>query len=356
VPRKLTSIDAREVSLVDRAANRRKFALVKFDAPGGGGMPDGVKISDDQLEALEDLFPEPAPNEDALLKAAGLEKVPDDDKKKRMARMLLRVAGESDLLDDKTKKRLAAEAGYGHPAPKKAARNGDEEEDDDEDEDMRKKGRGKKVAKAAADPDVPADLVPIVKAEPDLRGEIVTLLKAAEGDDATANVARASLAFHRRQAERLLKAEARAETERAERLREKALAKAAAFPHVPASQAELAGIMRHLEDADVAVEVVRKAADGKETKERVPLSAAFERLLKSAEAALAESDLLKSRGSDTPAAGSALAKINAMAEALVQKAGDKRPTKEAAWAQVVKDHPDLYEQYRREAGATGGRA
>ena len=50
--RQLTSVDAREVSLVTRAANRRKFALLKsalskrqFDPDVGGGV-DRDKVPD----------------------------------------------------------------------------------------------------------------------------------------------------------------------------------------------------------------------------------------------------------------------------------------------------------------------
>lgn len=339
MPRKLTRLDVREVSLVDRAANRRKFAIVKADDTGGAEVADAITQDEDFLAVLD----EPIEGEDELLRKAGLLKAEVSDKARNAARGALRMLTASkDEIPAEVLKGLASLAGYGYPAPKrKKGGKADEDEPDETDEEKRRR-----IQKADAEPiEIPADFLPLLKADPELHTQVVALLKAA-GDP----VAQASLAIFKRQADRILKAEARAETERLERMNQAALTKAATFSHVPAPVEEIAAVLRSLEDSGTEIETVQKAEDGSERKVKQTLAASFERLLKSVEEVVKASELLRPVGSDRPMPGSALAKINQMAEALVQKEAGKL-TQEQAWARVVKAHPGLYKQYRQEQAA-----
>lgn len=337
MPRKLTRLDVREVSLVNRAANRRKFAIVKADETGGDEMPDPITQDEDFMAVLD----EPIEGEDDLLRKVGLLKAEISDKARNAARGALRMlAAYKDEIPAGATKDLAALAGYGYPAPKgKKGVKPDEDEPDDAEEKRRRQ------QKADAPVEIPADLLPLIKADPELHTQVVALLKAA-GDP----VAQASLAIFKRQADRIQKAETRAENERRERLNDAALTKAATFAHVPASTEEIAAVLRHLEDSGVEIETVQKAEDGSERKVKQTLAASFERLLKSVEEVVKASELLRPRGSDQPMPGSALGKITQMAEALVQKGAGKL-TQEQAWAQVVKANPGLYKEYRKEQAA-----
>ena len=331
--RRLTRIDTREVSLVDRAANRRKFALLKAEEAEGGS---DMEILD---EALTEILDSPLEGEEALLKAAGLED--EDEEVKKKARAMLRLAGDDDKFKDIVK-RLAAVAGFGNPEEPEKGKKKARKPDEDEEEEAKKR----RLLKAAAEPDL-SDYEPLLKADPALRPQIVLLAKAAEKDA----VAQSALVVFKAQAERIAKAEKRAADAEQARAHGEALRKAEKFSALPASSADIADAMLAMEAAPGQVEVITKADDGKETHEKLSRGAWFERLLKSANAACeaANEILLKSSGSDRPMPGSALERLNVMAEQIVAKAGTEKPlTREQAFAKAVKQNPALFKQYETE--------
>lgn len=337
--RKLTRLDVREVSLVDKAANKRRFAILKAEDGDGGTHMDEQVVLD---EALEAALAEPIEGEAALLQKAGEPLTKASEKAKNAIKGALRMLNSvKDEVPAEALKALASAAGYGYPAPQKKRRHMDDEEYDED-------GKKKPIKKADdVEPTIPDDLLPLIKDDPEVRPQIVTLLKAADEDP----VAKAALELHRKQATRLRKAEEKAAGEEQRRLHVEALAKAKEFPYLPTAEGEIASALVVAEA--VPTKITKSAGDEKDAKKTVTESFKdwFVGLLTKTNTAMKENALLKEAGSGTPAPGSALAQLTALAEGIVQKSADKALTKEQAFAMAANQNPGLYAQYQRERPA-----
>lgn len=116
----LTEVEVQEVSLVDRAANKRKFLMLKAQGKGAKNMNTNELILDVE-EGMEDIIKAIALVEDPGEQEAEIEKMAAlSDKSKRACKMALRLlnAVKTDMPNDIMKK-LAEMAGYGYAAPEK---------------------------------------------------------------------------------------------------------------------------------------------------------------------------------------------------------------------------------------------
>jgi hypothetical protein len=251
-----------------------------------------------------------------VLKAANL-----SDKAQAAVRNTLKILNAyKDELPGDILKTLAELAGYGYPAPAEKAKDGDEKkapaEKANEEEKKKKKpgeyGYGYPVKKADGSWDlskVPEELRPSFETIFKEHEELVK--KAAEAEQKAAAT------------EAVLKAE------RDERLRKEWIAKAAEYKHLPAKPEEFGLVLKAL--SEKAPEELAK----------------LEQVLKAADEQIGQGALFKEVGSGAaPVGGTAWAKIEAAANALVQK--DDKLTHEQAIRKAIELHPELYEEHVKE--------
>lgn len=281
---RLTSLKVGEVSLVQRAANQRRFLLLKADDGNGdeGRMNEIISVIQTPVEVDEKA--------EELMKQANLSEATRD-----MLRASLRLSNAFrkevpvDLF-----RQLAALLGFGESQV-------DEDEHKEVDEGMPEE----KVASAITKEDLdklPAEMRPFVE----------TLWKQQEEAVKKAEALEKALNDQRdRQA-----------------LRE-AIAKADSFKALPIKADEFGPVLKAL--ADKAPEEMAKV----------------EEVLKAADEALRQSSIFKELGSDAkggPGTGGAWSKIEAAAAQIVQKA-ESSMTKEQAIAKVLAENPALYQEY-----------
>jgi len=116
--------------------------------------------------------------------------------------------------------------------------------------------------------------------------------------------------------------------EREKRIQKEYLEKAQEFRYVPDSQENIANLLRALD-------------------EKVPeLKDTIFKVLNSYREAVNQAGILKEFGNDTSIGFSAWSKVEAMANSLIEK--DSTMTKPMAIEKILKEHPELYEQYLQE--------
>lgn len=292
MPKRLVGLENEEVSLVPKAANKRRFLLLKGDTP----MIDEVKALDTitKLDAngsgelIERLAGEDAPETAELLKG-----VPDADQ--AAVKAAIRVMGKDLAL--KVLKAKAADA-------EDATDNGADEADETDDmPPAKKKAKGKKKQDDPAADLTKADESENLRKAQDEITELREALQKSEADKAKAE---------------------------ADRRREQFVRKAAEFKHLPGVTADDMGSI--LEKAD---RLLPKAENDK-----------LVAVLKSANEIVGQSALFGERGSAASGEKTAYGEITAKAEDL--RKADGKLTLEQARARVIKSNPDLFRRYQTE--------
>jgi len=285
---RLKDLDAVEVSLVPKGANKKRFLIFKEDdSPMEEILKAVLETELDDEQKVEEV-----------LKAAKL-----SGKAQNAVKGALRLLNAyKDELPKDIMKTLAELAGYGYPAPTEKAK-----EKKDEGEDKKKKyGYPAPTKKEDGSWDfsgIPEEVRPAVEA---LWKEQQEAVKKAE------------------ELERVLK------EERDKQLRKEFIQKAAdEFTNLPVKPEEFGLVLKNL--AEKAPEEYSK----------------LEGVLKAANEAIEKGALYAEIGRGGTSAGdSAVAKVEAMAAGLVQK--DANLSRMDALAKVLAENPQLYEQYRKE--------
>ncbi len=287
--KRLRDLEAVEVSLVPKGANRKRFLIFKEDDPP---MQEILKaILETELDDEKKV--------DEVLKAAKL-----SDKAQNAVKGALRLLNAyKDELPKDIMKTLAGLAGYGYPEPTEKQKG----KDKDDDEDKKKKyGYPAPVKKEDGSWDfsgIPEEVRPMVEA---LWKEHLEEVKKRE------------------ELERVLK------EERDKQARKEFIQKAATeFGNLPVKPEEFGLVLKGL--AEKAPEEYAK----------------LEGVLKAANEAIEKGALFAEVGRSGALPGaSAMSKIEAVANSLVQK--DASMTKEQAIAKALELHPELYTEYLQE--------
>ncbi|RJQ04429.1 MAG: hypothetical protein C4551_10775 [Bacillota bacterium] len=255
---RLRDLEAVEVSLVPRAANKRRFLVMKSETEVDHPLE---KV----LKAILETDLEDEAKVDEVLKAAKL-----SDKGQNAVKGALRLLNAyKDELPKDILKTLAGLAGYGYPEPAQKDKGGTDE------------GKSYPAPTKKADgtwdfSGIPEEVRPMVEA---LWKEQETAVKKAE------------------ELEKVLKAE------RDERLRKEYVAKAAEYKHLAVKPEEFGLVLKA---------IAEKAPDE---------LAKVEAVLKAADEALGQSALFAEIGRGGEGGGSAMAKIEKAAGEIVQKDG-----------------------------------
>jgi len=283
---RLKDLDAVEVSLVPRGANKKKFLIFKEDD----------SPMEEILKAVLETELDDENKVEEVLKAAKL-----SGKAQNAVKGALRLLNAyKDELPKDIMKTLAELAGYGYPAPTEKAK------DKDKDKEKEKYGYPAPTKKEDGSYDfsgIPEEVRPAVEA---LWKEQQEAVKKAE------------------KLEKVLK------EERDKQLRKEFIQKAAdEFANLPTKPEEFGLVLKGL--AEKAPEEYAK----------------LEGVLKAANEAIEKGALFAEIGrGGMPAGDSAVAKVEAMAAGLVQK--DANLSRMDALAKVLAENPQLYEQYRKE--------
>lgn len=287
--KRLKDLEALEVSLVPRAANKRKFLLTKEER-----FVDNIKAI---LEAIVDLELENGDQIDEIIKQADL-----SEQATNAVRGALRILqAYRDEVPPEVFASLSAAIGVTGSGGNPSHYN-----------DKKEKAAGKKaVAKKAAGEkgdekqmDLQVDKLP-----EDVKSTVEALWKENQAVI--------------KKAEQL---EVELKKEREEKRNKQFVEKAAAYPHLPASAEELSKVLKSVSEHD-------QEAFG-----------IVEGLLSRANEALEKSKLLKVAGSDDDTDLPVWEKIGKMADNLVEKA-DAPMTKEQAVSEVLRQNPKLYDEY-----------
>lgn len=328
MPQELRNLDAREVSLVDRPAIRRRFLFTKAEGGPIGGEPrvsDGAGVPQEVLDVLT----VPADGEDAAVAKA---QVPA--KASGAAVGLLRIA-KAWAPDLPAPALLSLLESAGYTVAVKAARPAggepdDEPEDEDEDdrEAMKEMSDEEKAAYRKAR-----------KARTEARkrrgvgksagGSYAVPVKKADG---TWDLSRVPAELHQ-VVKAAWDAQETATHERNLRLTREYVEKAAGYTNLPVNPADFGPVLREL--AEKAPEAAAK----------------MEGVLKAADEALAAGGLFVEAGAAGTGRGggtSAWDEIVSKAAALVQK--DSSLTPEQARLRIMEQEPALYGRHRREQG------
>lgn len=287
---RLSDLEAVEVSLVPKAANKRRFLIFKSE--------EEEKPMEEILKAILETDLEDEKKVDEVLKAAKL-----SDKAQNAVKGALRLLNAyKDELPKDVMKTLAGLAGYGYPEPTEKAK----AQDEDEKKKKEKYGYPAPTKKEDGTYDfssIPEEVRPAIEA---LWKEHETAVKKAE------------------ELEKVLK------EERDKQARKEYIQKAVTeFASLPVKPEEFGLILKGLAE---------KAPDE---------YAKLEGVLKAANEAIQKGALYAEIGrSGGLAGGSAMAKIEAAANSLVQK--DANMTKEQAIAKALEMHPELYTEYLQE--------
>jgi len=324
MPKRLSGLEGAEISLVPKAANRRRFLLLKGDTE----MFDEVKALEqvaaidkaglgDAVEALASTAENASAA--ALLKDAGLNETETARVKaafrvlgEELGKKVLAKATPADEGDGKMpcpecgamvskEAKFCPECGAGMKAGAKKAKSED---------DMTK---GAKISKAD---DGTWDLSAIAE---DQRPAIEAVLKAQDAETAVL----------KEKVEKESKERARLEDEKQ---KVEFIRQAGEFAHLPGAKADDLG------------PILRKAAGAMEPKEYEKLR----EVLKGADKIAEDSALFTELGAAGPGTGdgSAYGKITALAEEL--RKGDTKLSPEQAKARIIKTHPELFKQHQAE--------
>jgi len=285
----LSDLEIPEVSLVPRGAVKKRFFIYKSEE---GSLMEEI------LKAVLETELEDENKVDEILKAAKL-----SDKARNAVKGALRLLNAyKDELPRDIMKTLANLAGYGYPEPTGKA--GDKK--DEKDDKKKKYGYPAPTKKEDGSWDfsgIPEEVRPAVEA---LWKEQQEAVKKAE------------------ELEKVLK------EERDKQLRKEYIQKAAdEFANLPIKPEEFGLVLKGL--AEKAPEEYTK----------------LEGVLKAANEAIEKGALYAEIGrGGIPAGDSAIAKVEAMVNGLVQK--DANLSRMDALAKVLAENPQLYEQYRKE--------
>lgn len=329
-PMILTDLEAVEVSLVDRAANKRRFLILKNEAdrqnrPALGSPKGGESVN----KVLKALLETEAEGEKKLLKQMLTGEdgepidVPEEAEEALTGAIRLLLAYQDELPADVVERLLALLGEGEEPVEQQDAGDKDEEpvqqqdtgaQDDEEENVQQRRAIGKRGTKPSIRPVKKADgSYDFSGIPPAVRPAIEALWKEHE-----AAVAKAQ------QLEATLKAE------RDERLTKEFVAKAAALKNLPMDANEMGPVFKRLSEA--------APKDWPK----------IESLLKAANEQLAKSALFREVGTAGGAAsGSAWGRVVQMADQMVRKA-ENGLTREQAIAKVLEQHPDLYAEYLEE--------
>lgn len=335
-PMLLTDLEAVEVSLVDHAANKRRFLLLKNDKGRAGDNGPGKDASSHLSEGGEGM--------NKVLKA--LLETEAEDEKSLLKQMLTDDDGDPIDVSDEAQEALTAAVrlllAYQDELPGELVaalfalvdddnddgdNDGDDGDNDNDDGNVEQRNtegakEGETVTKQDATKVDPASLVPVKKddgtydfsAIPEaVRPVIEALWKENEAAVTKAKELEATL-----------------KAERDERLTREFVAKAAALKNLSLNADEMGPVFKTLSES---------APDA---------WAKIEGLLKTANQQLSQTALFREIGTSGGAsAGSAWGRAVQMAEQMVQKS-DNGMTKEQAITKVLQQNPDLYNEYLNE--------
>lgn len=299
----LEELETLGVSLVHRGANRKRFAFFKSE--------EGQEMEEDEiLEAVVKTATDDEQRLESVMKDKEMSK-----KARSAMKGMLRIANafKDELPDDML--HLLAELS-GRPEPKK-------KKDGDKDEDM-KAGKKAKSAKKKEEGTMQEEKVEAKKSLDDMPAEVKAQIDGLWKKNKEA-VEKAE------QLEAVLKAE------RNERRKKEFIEKASKeYSHIPGESIALA-------------EIIKSAYDSSET-----LGKAFEQILAGAEKAISAGAVFEEAGtSATQEGGDAWGRIEKAAQEVVVKSGDKM-TKAAAVDFVMRNQPELYNEYLKENTAQSG--
>jgi hypothetical protein len=309
----LRGLEIGEVSLVDKAANKRKFLLIKSEQ-GGKEMPmtEVIISCDESREELLKSVAEMEDNEISLLKSLmedddleDIKKAGISEKAMKAVKMALgALKGVKDELPKDIMEKLASIGGYEMPKTEKAC--------DEEGKDKMKKSVGGYTIVKNEDgtvdySDVPEEVRPLVKSLWEQNEE--SAKQAAE-------------------AERIAK------EERDARVLKEYVSKAA----------ELKNLATDVDKFGAILKAANEKLDAEQYEE-------LDRVLKAAEEAVAQSVLLKEAGragDNDNDDGSAYSKLEKAAMQINKDEGDKFPTFEQAFVEAGRRDPDLAAKERAE--------
>jgi hypothetical protein len=289
-------LEVGEVSLVDRAANKRRFLLFK---------QEGSTMEEDILKAVLEADLEDEAQVDEVLKAANI-----SDKGKLAIKGAIRLLQAfKDELPKDVMKTLSGLAGYEYPEPAKKPPEEPPVKATAKGADGKDGACGTKYGPLQkADGTLDLEQVP-----EELRPTVELLFKAQQ--DAVVREAKL---------ETILKAE------RDLRLTREFVTKAEAFSHLPIKPEEFGPVLKTIQE---------KAPEAYD---------AIEQVLKAADALIVQAGAFKARGSDATTGGKdAWTAIETKARALLQKA-DNKLTLAKAVDQICQQEPALYAQYLQE--------
>ena len=304
---RLKDLDALEVAMVPKMANRKKFLILKSEEESG-------MLDEAILKAVLETDLEDEEKVNKVLKAAKL-----SEKGQNAVKGALRLLGAyKDELPKDVLKTLAELGGYGYPEP--AQKQKDEEDKKKQEEEAKKVEEAKKQA----DKDKDKYTFPVKKADGtmDFSGVPEAVRPAIE----------ALWKENEAITKRAIEAEKVAKEERDKRVLKEYVEKAAAeLADLPGAKAEdLGAVLKGIEEKDPA------------------LYAKLYPVLKASSEAIAKGQLFAElgRGGGAPVAGSATEKVMQMVAGIVQK--DAKATSAEAMGKVMAEHPELYEQYKKE--------
>lgn len=185
----------------------------------------------------------------------------------------------------------------------------------------------------------PAVTVPDTVTKADYEAKIAELTKAADEKNAALQKS-------------VDEAKAAAEFEKNERLNREFLDKAANYPNLALSKADLGVLLKDVNDAlnKSVTETITKNDKGEDIKKNAStVMANLEGVLKAADEAIKAGNLFKTAGSSAQGSSDALGKLEGLAKAA--QAADPKLTKEAAMVKAMDQNPELVSQYQTEKGA-----
>lgn len=305
---RLKDLDAVEVSLVPKGANRKRFLITKSEE-------ESTVLDEAILKAILETELENEAKVEEVLKAANM-----SEKAQGAVRGALKIlSAYKESLPKDILKTLGELAGYGYPEPTQKQK---DEEDKKKEEEAKKAEEAKKQADKEKDKEKYG--YPVKKADGtvDFSGVPEGIRPAVE----------ALWKENEAITKRAIEAEKVAKEERDKRVLKEYVEKAAAeLADLPGAKAEDFGaVLKGIEEKDPA------------------LYAKLYPVLKASSEAIAKGQLFAElgRGGGAPVAGSATEKVMQLVAGIVQK--DAKATSAEAMGKVMLEHPELYEQYKKE--------
>lgn len=350
---RLENIDASEVSLVPKAANRQEFLLLKMEEPSMADLEDAQQFEEEILKAdLEEALSTEIEDEEAVINEL-VEKESLSERAKSIAKGVLRLFG---AFGDDVPKTILQKLAENQPAEsedsttesdkevtlmadEKTAPVEEEVKKDEPQEEQTPKSEEVEKAKVAKQPPKPPEDEEEEDGDGKKKKKLPPFMKKADEASEDVQVSKAdydklaeeTAAIRKEQEETKKELEA----ERKARATEKAIAKAAEdYPNLPVKADELGPM----------VEAVNEAL----TKEQAET---FERILKAADEAIAATKAFEEAKGGTfqlTEAGSAYARLKEIAKSYVEKAENGSMSSAQAFTKAAEDNPQLYDEYLAE--------